>query len=103
MQRGSAIRLTRSTAKYYPLKDQVAGKTGTAEVEDQNRRKLNVVWFISFAPVENPQMAVVVTIERGKIISGEAVEVARGIWENAVLLYPQWFPSPSAQEAAPQT
>ena len=98
VQRGSAIRLTRSTAKYYSLKDHVAGKTGTAEVEDQNRRKLNVIWFISFAPVENPQMAIAVVIERGKIISGEAVEVARGIWEKAVLLYPEWFSTTSNQE-----
>ncbi len=93
VQKGSAVRLTRSTAKYYSLKDHVAGKTGTAEVEDRNRRKQNVVWFISFAPVENPQMGLAVMIERGRIISGEAVEVARGIWEKAVLLYPEWFPT----------
>ena len=98
VQRGSAVRLTRSTVKYYSLKDHVAGKTGTAEVEDQNRHKLNVIWFISFAPVENPQMAVAIVIERGKIISGEAVEVARGIWEKAVLLYPEWFPIVPEQE-----
>ncbi|MCP4398980.1 MAG: penicillin-binding protein 2 [bacterium] len=97
VQRGSAARITRSTIKYYSLKEHVAGKTGTAEVEDRNRRKLNVVWFISFAPVENPQMTVAVVIERGKIISGEAVDVARGIWEKAVLLYPEWFPATTEQ------
>jgi cell division protein FtsI/penicillin-binding protein 2 len=53
---------------------------------------LNVVWFISFAPVEDPQIAIAVVIEKGKkIISGEAVEVARGIWEKAVLFYPELF------------
>jgi cell division protein FtsI/penicillin-binding protein 2 len=91
VQKGSAIRMTRSTIKYYSLRDHVAGKTGTAEQEDRSGQKVNVVWFISFAPVENPQLAIAVVIERGKIISGEAVEVARGIWEKAVLLYPELF------------
>lgn len=91
VQLGSGVRMARSTAKYYSLKDHVAGKTGTAEVEDQRGRKYNVVWFISFTPVENPQLALAVVIEKGPIISGEAVEVARGIWEKAVLLYPELF------------
>lgn len=38
----------------------VAGKTGTAEIRDGS---LNQVWFIGFAPVENPQMAVAVTLD----------------------------------------
>jgi cell division protein FtsI/penicillin-binding protein 2 len=49
------------TIPYYSLKDHVAGKTGTPEVEDQ-QGKYNVVWFISFAPVENPQIAIAVVI-----------------------------------------
>ena len=83
--------MARSKVPYYSLKDHVAGKTGTAEVEDQLRRKYNVVWFISFVPVENPQLALAIVIEKGPIISGEAVEIARGIWEKAVLLYPELF------------
>ena len=94
VQRGSGVRMTRSRIPYYSLKDHVAGKTGTAEVEDQYGRKYNVVWFISFAPVENPQMAIAVVIEKGPIISGEAVEVARSIWEKATLFYPESFPTP---------
>ena len=39
---------------------QVAGKTGTAEVRNET---LNQVWFIGFAPVENPQIAIAVTLE----------------------------------------
>jgi peptidoglycan glycosyltransferase len=39
----------------------VAGKTGTAEIPGRTE---NQVWFIGFAPVENPRMAVAVTIER---------------------------------------
>ena len=73
------------------MKDHVAGKTGTAEIEDARGRKYNVVWFISFIPVEQPQLALAVVIEKGPIISGEAVDVARGIWEKAVLLFPKLF------------
>jgi peptidoglycan glycosyltransferase len=39
---------------------QVAGKTGTAERGDGT----NQVWFIGLAPVENPQIAIAVTVER---------------------------------------
>ena len=91
VQKGSGVRMTRSTIPYYSLKDHVAGKTGTAEVEDQRGRKYNVVWFISFAPVENPQMAIAVVIEKGPLVSGESVEVARGVWEKAILLFPELF------------
>ena len=38
----------------------VAGKTGTAEVAGAQRNQL---WFIGFAPVERPRMAVAVTLE----------------------------------------
>ncbi len=38
----------------------VAGKTGTAEVFGA---QLNQLWFIGFAPVEDPQVAVAVTLE----------------------------------------
>jgi peptidoglycan glycosyltransferase len=38
----------------------VAGKTGTAEVENGQR---NQVWFIAFAPVKSPRMAIAVTLE----------------------------------------
>jgi peptidoglycan glycosyltransferase len=37
----------------------VAGKTGTAEVGGTNQ-----AWFIAFAPVTNPRIAVAATIER---------------------------------------
>jgi peptidoglycan glycosyltransferase len=38
----------------------VAGKTGTAEIRDGS---LNQVWFIGFAPVEKPRMAIAVTLD----------------------------------------
>jgi penicillin-binding protein A len=39
----------------------VAGKTGTAEIPGTSE---NQVWFICFAPADNPKMAVAATIER---------------------------------------
>jgi penicillin-binding protein 2 len=42
----------------------ICGKTGTAQVMDeQNRRKGDNLWFISFAPYEQPRYAVVVMVE----------------------------------------
>jgi peptidoglycan glycosyltransferase len=40
---------------------QVAGKTGTAETEFG--AKVNDVWFIGFAPADNPRIAVAVTVK----------------------------------------
>lgn len=45
----------------------ICGKTGTAERIERGQ-KLNTVWFLSFAPAENPRHAVVVMAENG--ISG---------------------------------
>jgi penicillin-binding protein 2 len=45
----------------------ICGKTGTAERTERGQ-KLNTVWFISYAPAENPKHAVVVMAENG--ISG---------------------------------
>ena len=41
---------------------EVAGKTGTAEIDIQ--RRINQPWFIGFAPLERPRVAVAVTVER---------------------------------------
>ncbi len=51
----------------------VAGKTGTAEVDNATS---NQAWFIAFAPVENPRMAIAVTVER---TSGQGGTVAAPI------------------------
>ena len=40
----------------------IAGKTGTAQVRHEGKA-LTIAWFIGFAPVENPEIAVVVTME----------------------------------------
>jgi peptidoglycan glycosyltransferase len=51
----------------------VAGKTGTAEIPGTTE---NQVWFIGYAPVDKPRMAVAVTIERTQ---GEGGTVAAPI------------------------
>ena len=66
----------------------VAGKTGTAEFCDDLARNLGLcytghtpthAWFISFAPVDNPQIALVVYIYNGGEGSEHAVPVAKKI------------------------
>jgi peptidoglycan glycosyltransferase len=51
----------------------VAGKTGTAEVKAET---LNQVWFIGFAPVENPRYAIAVTLEDQPLGSSGGVDAA---------------------------
>jgi peptidoglycan glycosyltransferase len=60
----------------------VAGKTGTAEVGPN--REFTQPWFICFAPVENPRLAVAVTLERqpaGSQGGTVAAPIARSVLE----------------------
>jgi peptidoglycan glycosyltransferase len=57
----------------------VAGKTGTAEVGAA--REFTQPWFICFAPVENPRLAVAVTVER---TSGQGGTVAAPIAKSVL-------------------
>ncbi len=60
----------------------VAGKTGTAETADSGR---NQAWFIGFAPVEDPQVAVAVVIEDTPSTGGEvAAPVAAQVMRAAL-------------------
>ena len=47
---------------------QVAGKTGTAETGVAGR---NTVWFICFAPAEDPKIAVAVMVEAQNSTGGQ--------------------------------
>jgi penicillin-binding protein A len=61
---------------------EVAGKTGTAEVDGATA---NQVWFIGFAPVDDPKMAVAVTIERmpqGSTGGADAAPIAKAVLEE---------------------
>lgn len=66
--------VTKGTGRYYADLDsiEVAGKTGTA----QNPHGEDHGWFICFAPVDNPQIAVAVLIENGGYGSISAAPVA---------------------------
>jgi peptidoglycan glycosyltransferase len=57
----------------------VAGKTGTAEVGTS----INQAWFIGFAPVDNPRVAVAVTVERTTGQGGTiAAPIAKTVMES---------------------
>jgi penicillin-binding protein A len=56
----------------------VAGKTGTAEVANGTS---NQAWFIAFAPVPNPRVAIAVTVERTQ---GEGGTVAAPIAKQII-------------------
>jgi len=59
---------------------QVAGKTGTAEIVPG--QSINQVWFIAFAPVGHPRVAIAVTIERSSGQGGTvAAPVAKQVME----------------------
>ena len=44
----------------------IGGKTGTAEVTEGVKVVDHIVWFVSYAPVEQPKYVVVVMIESGE-------------------------------------
>lgn len=56
----------------------MAGKTGTAEMYKKGRR-VNNAWFIAFAPVEKPRIAVCVFVEAGGHGGAVAAPIARKI------------------------
>jgi peptidoglycan glycosyltransferase len=59
-----------------------AGKTGTAETGVKGR---NTTWFIAFAPVENPRVAVAVVLERQSGTGGTtAAPIARQIMQALI-------------------
>jgi penicillin-binding protein A len=58
----------------------VAGKSGTAEVGAN--REFTQPWFIAFAPVDNPRMAIAVTVERTTGQGGTvAAPIAKSVLE----------------------
>ncbi|MCX5782067.1 MAG: penicillin-binding transpeptidase domain-containing protein, partial [Elusimicrobia bacterium] len=56
----------------------VAGKTGTS----QNPQGEDHAWFASYAPADNPEIAVTVLVEHGGTGGHAAVPVARAIYEQ---------------------
>jgi peptidoglycan glycosyltransferase len=65
----------------------VAGKTGTAEVDVGGQRK-NHAWFICFAPGGAPKAAVAVVAEYGGVGGEVAAPIARTILEGVLPIAP---------------
>jgi penicillin-binding protein A len=63
----------------------VAGKTGTAEVDVGGKRR-NHAWFITFAPIDSPQVAIAVVSEFGGIGGQVAAPIARAIYAGILPL-----------------
>ena len=60
----------------------VAGKTGTAEVAGGQS---NQAWFIAFAPIDRPRMAIAVTVERTQGQGGTvAAPIAKRVLERLI-------------------
>ena len=59
-----------------------AGKTGTAEIDPAT--SLNQVWFVMFAPVDDPQIAIAATVERctGCFGGDTAAPIAQAVAED---------------------
>ena len=64
---------------------QVAGKTGTAEV-DVDGVRMNHAWFICFAPARAPKVAVAVVSELGGVGGEVAAPLARNILQSVLPL-----------------
>jgi penicillin-binding protein 2 len=87
----------RGTARYYAsIKGvDVAGKTGTAQVFSRKKGEIldteglayelrDHAWFVSYAPAQNPVIAVSVIIEHGEHGSSGAAPVARAVMEECL-------------------
>ena len=59
----------------------ICGKTGTAQVKLNGVLTRHDVWFVSFAPYENPRYAVVVIVEGGGSGGGTCAPLARQIYQ----------------------
>jgi penicillin-binding protein 2 len=75
---------------------QIAGKTGTAQVVEMKAAYLKSeqlayfnrdhAWFVSYAPVDNPQIAVVVLVEHGGHGGEAAAPMAKKVIEKYIEL-----------------
>jgi penicillin-binding protein 2 len=62
----------------------LSGKTGTAQTANPNQP--TNAWFISFAPYDNPEIAVCVFVENGNSGGGAASPIAKNIIDNIVTM-----------------
>jgi penicillin-binding protein 2 len=97
---GTASLLTTVAALKIPGLD-VAGKTGTAQVQVKEGT-IDIAWFVCFAPIEDPRIAIAVAVEGDKpgdfYGSREAVPVADAVlkaWYEKTHLTPASAPAPA--------
>src|SRR6185295_4602001 len=83
----------------------IGGKTGTVQVIAQHTRtrwqelsfeQRDHAWFVSFAPVDDPQLVVAVFIEHGGAGSLAAAPVAKGMYEEFLKKRPDLRVAPPA-------
>jgi penicillin-binding protein 2 len=58
----------------------LAGKTGTAQIDDENER--NDAWFVSYGPVDSPQYVIAVLVQDAGHGGESAAPIARQVWEG---------------------
>ena len=97
--------VTSGTARQisYGLKYTMAGKTGTAQVVStlKNSRKQKFAgkkyrdhaWFIAFAPVENPKIAIAILVENGGFGAASAAPIARQLFDYYLVNHNKTNPS----------
>ena len=76
--RETVIGPTGSGRRLAPLVIPLAGKTGTAQVGGTDETH---AWFTSFGPYEEPELAIVVLLERGGAGDKAAVPFAEKVWQ----------------------
>ena len=59
---------------------QVCGKTGSAQVKEGGKLKTNA-WFVGFAPMDDPNLAVSVLVEDGDTGGKTAAPLARELFD----------------------
>ncbi len=79
----------------------IAGKTGTADFRAHGK-EVNLAWFVGFAPVENPQIAVAVMVEGTRASDSyhggsTAGPVAKDIFLEFIEHYPERAGFPAAR------
>jgi penicillin-binding protein 2 len=93
---GAVTHGTASTFLVKPIRYPLAGKTGTAQVftikqTDNTRAKIvderrrDHAWFIAFAPVEDPKIAVAVLVENGGFGGSTAAPIAQKVLDAYLL------------------
>ena len=85
----------------------VGGKTGTAQI-NKKEGNLELAWFVGFAPVENPQIAVVALVEGQNLNESfgggaHAAPMARYIFEAYFEKHPEFKIQPEALEGVTGT